>query len=54
MFMEGILFNADLNSGKRQSYPEDVRQLWVELDGRNRVPLSELAPTQMRLKSQLG
>jgi hypothetical protein len=52
--MEGSLFNADLASGKCQSYLDDVRQLWAELDGRKRFPLSELTPTQMPLRSLLG
>jgi hypothetical protein len=49
--MEGSLFNADLASGKCQSYPDDVRLLWAELDGRKRFPLSELAPAQMTLRN---
>ena len=48
LFMEGSLFNADLSRGKCRSYSDDVRQLWAELDGRPRFPLSELAPAQMR------
>lgn len=51
--MEGSLFNADLSRGKSQSHPEDVRQLWAELDGRRRFPLSELVPTQMKLQALL-
>ncbi|WP_420640496.1 hypothetical protein [Candidatus Leptofilum sp.] len=51
LFMEGSLFNADLSRGKCRSYPDDVRQLWAELDGRPRFPLSELAPAQMRLRN---
>jgi hypothetical protein len=50
LFMEGSLFNADLSQGKCQTCPDDVRQLWVELDGRKRFPLSELMPTQMLLR----
>jgi hypothetical protein len=46
LFMEGSLFNADLSRGKCQSHPDDVRWLWVELDGRKRFPLSELVPAQ--------
>ncbi len=53
LFMEGSLFNADLSRGKSQSHPEDVRQLWAELDGRRRFPLSELVPTQMKLQALL-
>lgn len=51
LFMEGSLFNADLSRGKCRSYPDDVRQLWAELDGRPRFPLSELIPTQTRLQA---
>jgi hypothetical protein len=54
LFMEGSLFNADLASDRCQSYPDDVRRLWVELDGRKRFPLSELAPTHMTLWNLLG
>ncbi len=42
LFMEGSQFNADLSVGKCKSYPDDVRQLWDELNGRKRFPLSEL------------
>ncbi|MCP4994666.1 MAG: hypothetical protein GY934_12900, partial [Gammaproteobacteria bacterium] len=42
LFLEGSLFNADLSRGKCQYYPEDVRTLWADLDGRKRFPLSEL------------
>ncbi|HFE67598.1 MAG TPA: hypothetical protein ENJ93_10080 [Chloroflexi bacterium] len=51
LFMEGSYFNADLSSGKCQSYPDDVRRLWAELDGRKRFPLSQLAPAQKSLWS---
>jgi hypothetical protein len=46
LFMEGSLFNAVLSRGKCQSYPDDVRELWAELNGRKRFPLSELVPAQ--------
>ena len=51
LFMEGSLFNADLSQGKCRSHPDDVRQLWAELDGRPRFPLSELIPTQSSLQT---
>ena len=54
LFMEGSLFNADLSRGKCRSYPDDVRQLWAELDGRPRFPLSEMVPTQTRLQALLS
>lgn len=53
LFMEGSLFNADLSQGKCQSHPDDVRDLWAELDGRRRFPLSELVLAQMRLQNLL-
>jgi hypothetical protein len=53
LFMEGSYFNADLSSGKCQSYPDDVRRLWAELDGRKRFPLSELAPAQRTIHNLL-
>lgn len=49
LFLEGSLFNADLSRGKCRSHPEDVRELWAELYGRKRFPLSELVPAQMTL-----
>lgn len=53
LFLEGSLFNADLSRGKCQTYPEDVRKLWAELDGRKRFPLSELVPAQRSIHSLL-
>ena len=53
LFMEGSLFNADLSRGKCRSYPDDVRQLWAELDDRKRFPVSELVPAQTRRLSLL-
>jgi hypothetical protein len=47
--MEGSLFNADLITGKCRSHPDDVRRLWIDLDGKKRFPLSELMPMQMTL-----
>jgi hypothetical protein len=40
--MENSLFNGDLSRGKCRRYPDDVRQLWAELEGKKRFPLSEL------------
>lgn len=54
LFLEGSLFNGDLSQGKCRSYPEDVRQLWAELDGRKRFPLSELLPTRKSLQTLLS
>jgi hypothetical protein len=51
LFLEGSLFNADLSRGKSQTHPEDVRELWAELDGRKRFPLRELVPVSMSLGS---
>lgn len=53
LFMAGSLFNADLSRGKCRSYPDDVRQLWAELNGRKRFPLSELMPAQINLRQML-
>jgi hypothetical protein len=53
LFMEGSLFNADLSGGKCRSYPDDVRQLWAELNCRQRFPLSELVPAHTSLKALL-
>lgn len=51
LFLEGSLFNADLSQGKSQSYSDDVRQLWADINGRKRFPLSDLAPTSLRLEN---
>ena len=51
LFIEDSYFNADLSNGKCQSYPDDVRQLWVNLDGKKRFPLKELVPTQRMLRN---
>jgi hypothetical protein len=54
MFVEGSLFNADLSRNKCRSYPEDVRRLWAELDGRKRFLLSELLPARRSLHTLLS
>ncbi len=54
LFLEGSLFNVDLSRGKCVSCPEDVRELWSELDGRKRFPLSELVPIQIGLRALLS
>ncbi len=53
LFLEGSLFNADLSGGKCRSHPEDVRELWAELNGRKRFPLSELMPMQRIIRNLL-
>jgi PRTRC genetic system protein B len=53
LFLEGSLFNADLSRGKCQSHPEDVRQLWRELDGRKKFPLAELVSMRIKLRDLL-
>jgi hypothetical protein len=42
LFLEGSLFNKDLNAGKCQSHPKNVLKLWRKLDGAKRFPLKEL------------
>ena len=44
LFLQGSLFNRDLNAGKCKSYPNDVLKLWAELDGKARFSLQELMP----------
>ncbi|MCP5101491.1 MAG: hypothetical protein GY943_38585, partial [Chloroflexi bacterium] len=53
LFLEGSLFNADLSRGKCQSYPKDVRELWAELNGGKRFPLSELVSTSKTIHTLL-
>jgi len=52
-FMEGSLFNADLSRGKCRSCSEDVRHLWVALEGKKRFPLSQLVSCRMALRDLL-
>ncbi|MCI0578780.1 MAG: prokaryotic E2 ligase family D protein [Chloroflexi bacterium] len=54
LFLEGSRFNGDLVLGKCQAYPNDVRRLWQELDGRNRFPLPQLVPLNATLQNLLG
>ena len=54
LFMEESLFNADLSRSKCVSRPEDVRELWAELDGRKRFPLSELVPSHTSLEALIS
>ena len=49
LFLEGSLFNADLSRGKCQSFSDDVRRLWAELDGRKRFPLAEMVPIRQSI-----
>jgi PRTRC genetic system protein B len=53
LFWQGSQFNGHLSQGKSQSYPEDVRRLWAELDGRRRFPLAELVPMNRTLRDLL-
>jgi len=46
LFLEGSLFNGDLAHDKCRSHPDDVRALWVELDGKKRFPRRELVPSR--------
>ena len=54
LFMEDSLFNSHLCQHKCRTYPEDVRQLWAEMDGRKRFLLSELIPLQRSLHALLS
>lgn len=51
LFWEGSNFNSHLSQKKCNSYPRDVRQLWRQLDGKKRFPLSELVPMKKNLHS---
>jgi len=53
LFIEGSYFNGDLSRGKCCRYPNDVRQLWAELEGKNRFPLSELVSCRRVLRDLL-
>ena len=53
LFMENSLFNGDLSRGKCHRYPDDVRELWVKLEGKKRFPLSELVGCKRVLRDLL-
>jgi hypothetical protein len=46
LFLEGSLFNGDLAAGKCRRFPDDVRKLWMQLEGANRFPAGELIAAQ--------
>ena len=49
LFLEGSAFNSHLSNGKCQRYPDDVRRLWAELNGKKHFPLKELVPTRQSI-----
>jgi PRTRC genetic system protein B len=53
LFMENSLFSGDLSRGKCRRFPDDVRQLWAALEGRNRFPLSDLVGCKRALRDLL-
>ncbi|MCI0580180.1 MAG: prokaryotic E2 ligase family D protein [Chloroflexi bacterium] len=53
LFMEGSLFDAHLSGGKCRRYPDDVRRLWLELEGKKSFPLAELVATGRTLRELL-
>lgn len=50
LFLEDSLFNGDLAANKCQSFPDDVRQLWKQLEGGKRFPAGELVPSRVRFE----
>jgi hypothetical protein len=42
LFLEGSLFNGDLVANRCRSFPDDVRKLWVQLEGMKRFPAGQL------------
>lgn len=53
LFLEGSLFNGDLATNKCRSFPEDVRQMWAEIEGKKCFPLSELVDSGKVLRDLL-
>jgi hypothetical protein len=53
LFMENSLFSGDLSRGKCRRYPDDVRQMWTELESQTRFPLLELVRCEKVLRSLL-
>lgn len=48
LFLEGSLFNGDLAANKCRSFPDDVRELWMQLEGAKRFPPGELVLARTR------
>lgn len=53
LFMEGSYFNVDLSQGKCRRHPDDVRQLWTEVERRKCFPVSELIDCRKVLRDLL-
>lgn len=51
LILEGSAFNNHAIQKRCHKYPDDVRHLWHELDGRRRFPLAELVATNATLGS---
>ena len=42
LFLEGSYFNGDQAAHKCRAFPDDVRQLWAQLESKRRFPLGQL------------
>lgn len=49
LLLEGSLFNGDLAANRCRSFPDDVRKLWMRLEGAKRFPKAELLGTPIVL-----
>lgn len=49
LFLGESLFNGDLVANRCRSFREDVRKLWMQLEGVKRFPLAELLLTEILL-----
>lgn len=50
LFLEGSQFNGDLAANKCRSFPDDVRELWMQVEGAKRFPTGELLLARARLE----
>ena len=49
LFMTGSYFNNHQAAYKCRAFPDDVRQLWAQLEGKDRFPLGQLVASRWRL-----
>jgi PRTRC genetic system protein B len=53
LFMEGSRFNDHQAAHKCRAFPQDVRQLWAQLEDKRRFPLGQLVASRCRLSALL-
>jgi hypothetical protein len=53
LFMEGSYFNNHQAAYKCRAFPDDVCQLWAQLESKERFPLGQLVASCWRLSALL-